>query len=200
MEIGLVKAPRKKINSPNIKKSNEPLTPDSKTTKKANATPETEKTAQTKPKVEPTNLFGDGAVGGGGTLGIKMGSFVTPGREECRSSGPFGGLVNNLTENMTEEQLEKRCTAEAKEKVEADWESFGSKESMAVALLMTAGKRHLNNDLDADDVSKLLEVGRGNCVAEFTDARAELERNEAEVKKRWAQWLYCMKTGIAPDK
>ena len=50
------------------------------------------------------------------------------------------------------------------------------------------------------DVSKLLEVGRGNCVAEFAAARVELERNEATVKILWAQWLYCMKTGIVPDE
>ena len=51
-------------------------TPDAwKTTKKANGTPKTEKTGQTKPNIEPTSLFGGefrawggGMFGGGGRM------------------------------------------------------------------------------------------------------------------------------------
>ena len=119
-------------------------------------------------------------------MSINMKSFVTPGPAEIGSSGAFNDLVTSLKENMTNHQLDK--SQESQDKVRTDWGSFGSKESRVVACLMAIGKRHLNNDLAATDLTQLYtEV---NAVTKH-----ELRENEAAAMRLWARWLLCMKTG-----
>ena len=113
-------------------------------------------------------------------------SLVTPSPVEIRSSGPFGGLVNSLKDNMSTFELSK--SQESRDKVAKDWGSFGSKESHVVACLMAIGQQHLNNGLAADDMSLLYrEVN--------TATQHELQRNTDAAIRQWAGWLLFIKTG-----